>query len=85
VKVFQLCVTYNVCVPFHFFLCIWMETFNKESIVGAREISKKDKSTNESILSMFLTEMDGVGAQIGPASTDGKVIELSVFFNCIML
>jgi hypothetical protein len=42
--------------------------------VGSRQMSqKREKSTNESILSMFLTEMDGVGTRSHCLSDKSKV------------
>lgn len=51
-----------------------------ETIVGSRQISqKKEKTTNESILSMLLTEMDGVGT-LSPAAGD-RAAEMMVRNN----
>jgi len=49
--------------------------------VGSRQMSnKREKSTNDSILSSFLTEMDGVGTK-SPAclSQESEVIR-SIFY-----
>lgn len=44
--------------------------------MGSRQMSqKKEKTTNESILSMLLTEMDGIGT-LSQCSTDRTISEV---------
>lgn len=62
VKLYSFSLFYTLW-PFHFYLNQFFAfIYSTEAIVGSRKMSqKKEKTSNESILSMLLTEMDGIG------------------------